>query len=146
MDIISYYKNADGEEVKKSDSFKVLILVGNKLLLIHNELTPDRLTMPGGRAHVGETLQQTLEREFFEETGVHAALHVGALVHKQRHVFRSPVTEVLCDMTNHYYACAPADNAAVRGLHFYDLDVAESAVSYVHEKGAVRALRDSLSM
>lgn len=140
MDDVSYYTNDKGEEVKKSNSYKVLLVVGGKLLLIHNELTPEKLTMPGGRAHIGETLQQTLEREFLEETGVACKLKVGELLHEQRHVFRSPVVERWNDMTNHYYLCQPVGTPDFSSLTFYPLAEAEKLVSYVHEKAAVRML------
>jgi ADP-ribose pyrophosphatase YjhB (NUDIX family) len=148
MDDVSYYTNDKGKEVKQSNSYKVLLVVVGKLLLIHNELTPEKLTMPGGRAHIGETLQQTLEREFLEETGVKCQLKVGKLIHAQRHVFRSPVADRWNDMTNHYYLCQAVDSAAVAGLSFYPLAEAEQLVSHVHERAAVKALmsRDGIGV
>jgi 8-oxo-dGTP pyrophosphatase MutT (NUDIX family) len=56
---------------------RALIVIGGKLLLVSN--TGDYWYTPGGRLEPGESLEQCLVREVFEETGLQ--VEVGNLIH-----------------------------------------------------------------
>ena len=49
-----------------------LIIKDEKVLLVKRKRPPakDFWAVPGGKIHLGETLQQAAEREIFEETGI----------------------------------------------------------------------------
>lgn len=61
-----------------------------EVLLVQNEHRSNTYEMPGGRVEPGESLQQAVAREVFEETGIHA--EIGDLVG----VYQNVTTGVLC--------------------------------------------------
>lgn len=58
-----------------------LILNGTKILMEHNKLHDNYYTI-GGRAHFGETSEQAVLREVFEDTGVRAEIDRLAFLHE----------------------------------------------------------------
>ncbi|MFD2785185.1 NUDIX domain-containing protein [Hymenobacter rubripertinctus] len=72
----------------------LLVREGTLLLTAHRGLLPDALPFwspPGGGWQFGETLQQGLQREFAEETGL--AVRVGRFLHL--HEYREPGLQAL---------------------------------------------------
>lgn len=48
-----------------------LLIENEKILLVNQKVSPNRLwSLPGGRLEQGETLEQGIVRELFEETGL----------------------------------------------------------------------------
>lgn len=89
------------------------LLVQNDALLLtaHRGLLPAQLPFwspPGGGWQFGETLQQCLEREFAEETGL--GVSVGRFLHL--HEFRSPSLQAL----ELFFEVRPLDAAATPRL------------------------------
>lgn len=58
-----------------------IILNGTKVLLAHNKKHDQYYTV-GGRAHFGESSEQTMIRELFEETGIKAELDRLAVINE----------------------------------------------------------------
>lgn len=58
-----------------------LIINGTKILMAHDKRCEQYYTI-GGRAHYGETSEQAVLREIFEETGVRAEIDRLAFVHE----------------------------------------------------------------
>lgn len=58
-----------------------LILNGTKIFMAHNRQYEQYYTI-GGRAHFGETSEQAVLREVFEETGVRAEIDRLAFIHE----------------------------------------------------------------
>ena len=57
--------------------FQWIVFKDNQVLLVRRGQPPsqDLWAIPGGRVHIGETLQQAAEREIFEETGIIISAH-----------------------------------------------------------------------
>lgn len=58
-----------------------LILNGTKILMAHDRLYEQYYTI-GGRVHFGETSEQAILREVFEETGIKAEIDRLAFIHE----------------------------------------------------------------
>jgi 8-oxo-dGTP pyrophosphatase MutT (NUDIX family) len=59
-------------EKKIEFAVKALIFNGNKFLAMHKRyIKSDKFELPGGRMNFGETAEETVIREVFEETNLH---------------------------------------------------------------------------
>lgn len=58
-----------------------VVIKDNKVLLVKRKNPPAQgvWALPGGRVHAGESLEEAVEREIREETGIH--VQVGSVVH-----------------------------------------------------------------
>ena len=58
-----------------------VVMKDNKVLLVKRKNPPAQgmWALPGGRVHAGESLEEAVEREIREETGIH--VQVGPVVH-----------------------------------------------------------------
>ena len=63
-------------------SLRAIIVHDGKILLDRDVRDPDIWEIPGGRLNVGESLEEGLKREIFEELGIH--IRLGRLVYSEQ--------------------------------------------------------------
>ena len=63
-------------------SLRAIIVHDEKILLDRDVRDPDIWEIPGGRLNIGESLEEGLKREMFEELGIR--IHVGRLVYSEQ--------------------------------------------------------------
>lgn len=85
---------------------------GDKVLLVQRGTPPNenQWAIPGGRVHLGETLQQAAEREILEETGI--TIRAGEVLFTFEHIQRDPAGKVqfhyvVLDLAGEYLAGEP---------------------------------------
>jgi len=102
------------------------IIMKNGRLLMVKSADRDFYYSVGGRIHMGETAQDAVMREVFEETGVFMAVERLGFVHEN--YFHRPDGVLVYEIASFFYMVVPDDFAPVAGdlsadrLEWVDLD------------------------
>ncbi len=92
-----------------------IIRKDGKLLMAGNHIRPEYLYTVGGRIRFGETAEQAVVREVFEETGVHLEVDRLGFVHETYFINDMPVHfgKPVYEVSFYFYMKVPADFAPV---------------------------------
>lgn len=108
-----------------------LIVHDNRLIIVRKEdATGVSYILPGGRQEGGETLEQALQREVWEETG--QIIHVGELLWVREYIGKHheyAETDAQVHVVDHLFRCSPQDD--VRPLHPVAPDPDQVGVEWV---------------
>ena len=67
-----------------------IIMKDGKILMVGNKMHPEYIYSVGGRIKFGETAEEAVVREVFEETGVHMEVDRLGFVHENYFIGDSP--------------------------------------------------------
>ena len=110
-----------------------IIIKDGKILMIGNQ-SADYLYTVGGRIKFGETAEDAIVREFFEETGVQLQIDRLGFVHENYFIGESPsnLGKLVYEVSFYFYMKVPADfsptsNSVTQDnyqevLHWVDID------------------------
>lgn len=94
-----------------------IIMRDGKLLMVGNRKRPEYLYSVGGRVKFGETAEQAVRREIFEETGVHMEVDRLGFVHENYFYGdnASNLGKLIYELSFYFYMKVPADFNAQSG-------------------------------
>ncbi|MCK5060125.1 MAG: NUDIX domain-containing protein [Candidatus Pacebacteria bacterium] len=135
LEIISDTKKKK-ESLKKRESVRGIIFLGNKIPLIMQSLWAG-YKLPGGGVKNGESQKETLEREFLEETGISVtdSCYIGSIEEVQE--------EGVYELSHCYLGAGKRDS----NFHIPEFDGVEqmldSEIIYVNLNSAIHLLASS---
>lgn len=110
FDIGGFYMNFDCGFTKESNWFRyrvgAIIINGNSVLLAKNELDPYYYSV-GGAVHMGESAEDAVKREVFEETGIHFEIDRLVFIHENFFKGSSSLDGYNCHEIAFYYLMKP---------------------------------------
>ena len=122
----------EGAIMKYEKSCGIVVFNNNKVLLVHHNL--GHWGFPKGHVELGETDEETAQREVFEETGISASIIEGF---KEKITYR-PKEGIEKDV--YFFVGVPTDNNLVPQLSevseakFIDVDDSYNTITHIDEK------------
>lgn len=88
-----------------------IIMKNNKILMVGNKARPEYLYSVGGRIKYGETSEEAIIREVFEETGVKLEIDRLGFVHENYFYGDAPTNngKLIYEISFYYYMNVPED-------------------------------------
>ena len=88
-----------------------IIMKNNKILMVGNKVRPEYLYSVGGRIKFGETSEEAIVREVFEETGVKLEVDRLGFIHENYFYGDAPMNngKLIYEISFYYYMKVPDD-------------------------------------
>lgn len=88
-----------------------IIMKNGKILMVGNKMHPEYLYSVGGRIKFGETAEEAVVREVFEETGVHMEVERLGFVHENYFIGDSPAKlgKLIYEISYFFYMKVPEE-------------------------------------
>lgn len=88
-----------------------IIMKNGKILMVGNKMHPEYLYSVGGRIKFGETAEEAVVREVFEETGVHMEVDRLGFVHENYFIGDSPAKlgKLIYEISFFFYMKVPEE-------------------------------------